>query len=148
MSVTYERVLIIAIWVCAVSVLINGCAGSLPPDMDIKTVGNSIVDTRESIALARAEGASEHAPQELTRSESLVEEAQKSLRKGKSRDAEAFAFLADTEAKIAIALSREAAAERRAAQIREGLLETILETKMYSISCLAVNRLPRFATAS
>jgi len=121
--------MITVIWVCAVSVLISGCTANLPPDVDVKTVGNFVVDARESIALARAGSASENAPQELARAESLIEEAQRLLRKGRSRDAADLAFLADTEAKIAIALSREAELDRQMIQIREGLLETILETK-------------------
>ena len=130
-----------------VPMLINSCAGKLPVGAgfesartDIKTAGNSIVDARESIALARGEGSSEHAPQEFAQAESLLKEAQEALRKGKNRDTADLAFQADVEAKIAIALAREVNAKRRAEEARETKLKIMWEAKTDEVAAAKARR--------
>jgi outer membrane protein OmpA-like peptidoglycan-associated protein len=108
--------------------------------VDIKTAGNSIVDARESIALARGEGGPEHAPQEFARAESLLKEAQESLRKGKNRDAADLAFQADVEAKIATALAREVKAKRRAEEVRESKIKITWEVRTDELAAAKARR--------
>jgi outer membrane protein OmpA-like peptidoglycan-associated protein len=97
--------------------------------VDIKTAGDSIVEARHSIALARDVGASEHAPQEFDRAEELLAQAQEMLRKGRSRESATLSGRADVEARIAAAMTQEVKAKRRAEEVRETKLETLWETK-------------------
>jgi colicin import membrane protein len=130
----------LAICLSIVPMLINGCAGKSPPNVDIKMAGDSIVDARESIALARSEGSSEHAPEEFARAGSLLKEAQEAVRKAKNRVAADLAFQADVEAKIAIALAREAKAERRAQEARESKLTVMWEAKTDEVAAAKARR--------
>ena len=123
-----------------VPMLITSCAGKAPPSVDVKTAGDSIVDARESVALARGEGSPEYAPQEFTQAESLLREAQEAIRKGRNRVAADLAFQADIEAKIATALAREAKAERRAEEVRETKLEIIWETMTDEVAAAKARR--------
>jgi len=143
MTIPHARVLAIAVCVFLVIpqfIGLNSCAGRSLPRVDIRTAGNSIVDARESIALARGEGSPEHAPQEFAQAESLLEEAQEAIRKGKNRDAADLAFQADVEAKIAMALAREVKAKRRAAVARESKLEIMWEAKTDELAAAKVRR--------
>lgn len=130
----------LAFYLSAISVLIISCAGKAPPGVDVRTAGDSIVDARESIARARGEGSPEHAPQEFARAESLLQEAQEAIRKGKNRAAADLAFQADIEAKIAIALAREARAKLRAEEAREIKLEIIWETMTNELAAAKARR--------
>ena len=128
MAVIHGKTLIIAICLFAVPMLIISCAGKAPP-IDIKAAGNSIVDARESVARARDEEVPEHFPQEFAQAQSLLQEAQEAIRKGKNRKAVDLASQADIETKIAIALTREVKAKHRAEEVRESILKITWETK-------------------
>jgi outer membrane protein OmpA-like peptidoglycan-associated protein len=97
--------------------------------VDVKTAGDSVLNARESLALARSEEAQECAPQELAQSESLLEMAEEALRRGKTQTAADIAFRAGMAAKTAVAISREAKAGRRAEEVRESILRIAWETK-------------------
>ncbi len=116
---------------CLVScvLFLCGCAGKAPPSVDVKIAGDSIVEARHSIALARDAGAAEYIPQEIEQAETFLEQAQELLRKGKNQESAVLAFHADVEARIAIALTQEAKAMQRAEEIQETKLETMWEAK-------------------
>jgi outer membrane protein OmpA-like peptidoglycan-associated protein len=134
-----ERMLILTVCLSVIVVLISSCAGTLT-SVDTNTAGNAIVDARESIALARASNAEEHAQKELALAENLIESAQESLRKGESREAASLAFQADMQAKIAMALARETKAKRRAAEAREGMMEIMWEMKNDQVAIAEVRK--------
>jgi len=83
MVIMHIRTLAIAVFLSVVLILISGCAGKTPLNIDIKIVGDSILNARESIALARSEEAEKYAAHELNHAESLLLLAQEALRKGK-----------------------------------------------------------------
>ena len=129
MSKAHRRLLVIMGCLSVVSILTCGCAIKAPPGVDIKAAGDSIVEARHSIALARDAGAAERAPQEFARAENLLAQAQESLRKGKTRESATLSDQADVEAKIATAMTQEVKAKRRAEEVRETKLNTLWEAK-------------------
>lgn len=118
------RTLATAICLLAISILISSCVGSPSPDVDMDTAAGFVLDAGESVALARSEGSSEYAPDELAQAESFLKEAEQLISKEKSADAANLAFHADTEADIAVAITREAKANRRAIAAKESKLRT------------------------
>ena len=92
--------IIAGIFFVIISVIISSCTSRILPEVDIKVAGDSVVNARESIADAREAGARDHAPEELTKSESLLEIAQELLRKGKNSEAAEYSFQADSKARL------------------------------------------------
>jgi outer membrane protein OmpA-like peptidoglycan-associated protein len=129
MSVIRLRELIFALCLLVVLAFINGCAGTASPVVDANTASGSILDARESLALAHSEEALEVAPQEFAQAQNLLAVAQQALEKGKSQAAANLAFQADIEAKIATAIARESKAKRRAAEIQESKPRILWETR-------------------
>jgi len=118
------RTLATAICLLAISILVSSCAGVPSPDVDMNTAAGFVLEAGESVGLARGEGSSEYAPDELAQAESFLKEAEELLSKEKSADAANLAFRADTEASIAVAMTREAKANRRAVVAKENKLKT------------------------
>jgi len=129
MSKTHRRLPVIIGCLSVISMFIGGCAGKAPPSVDVKTAGDSIVEARHSIALARDAGAAECIPQEIEQAESFLEQAQELLRKGKNQESAVLAFHADVEARIAIALTQSAQVMQRAEEIQETKLRIMWEAK-------------------
>ena len=128
--------LIIAVCLSALLAFIYGCAGTASSIVDVKTASDSTQKARQSLALARSEEAQESAPKEFSQAESLLAAAQKALDRGDSGKAADLAFRADTEAKIATAMAREAKAERRAAEIEENKPEILWDAKVDQLAAV------------
>ncbi|MFC1714441.1 OmpA family protein [Candidatus Poribacteria bacterium] len=122
--------LLTAFCLLATLAILNGCAGKASPIIDVKMAGDSILNAREFLALARSEDAQESASQEFAQAENLLEAAQEALRKGKTQTAANIALQAGTEARIATAVAREAKAKRRAAEVRESIQKIVRETEV------------------
>ena len=140
MIVMIGRVTAVVVCVVMAASVTVGCAGKAPPDVEIRTAAKSVLDASESIALARAEGASAHAPQELSTAESLLDEARELLREDKGWHVTMRANQADIEAKISMARARAAKAERRAVEVREGRMEIAWEAKNNEVATAKARR--------
>ena len=130
MTEIHARELVIAVCLSAFLAFINGCAGTATPIVDVKTAGDSVLNARDSLALAHSAEAHEFAPQEYVQAESLLSAAQEKLEKGKRQEAVDLAFQANVEAKIATAITREAKAKLRAAEIIGSKPGILWETKI------------------
>lgn len=85
MTEIHARELVIAVCLSAFLAFINGCAGTATPIVDVKTAGDSVLNARDSLALAHSAEAHEFAPQEYVQAESLLSAAQEKLEKEKGR---------------------------------------------------------------
>lgn len=124
-----------AVWLintlsCLIGIFIMiGCAINPPPKIDIKEAGNLISEAQKSVDLARSEGAQDHAINELSRAESFLEKAHDLIRRKQNQKAADFAIKADTEAKIALAMTREAKAKSLAEEYEKELQRVMLGAK-------------------
>jgi len=114
--------------------IIEGCAISPSPNVSLETAGNSITETRQSIANANDAKALDYAPKEYTEAENLLQQAQDALMKKRGEDAIDFAFLADIEAKIATATAKEMTARYRIAKAKENKMEVYWEAKSNEVA--------------
>jgi outer membrane protein OmpA-like peptidoglycan-associated protein len=126
--------LIIAQCLLTVLLIITGCASFVTPSSDnkeeIALANNLIANAQKSIELAQNEGALDYSPNEFAQSKQLLEKADVSFKKRNARVAEDLAFLADTEAKISIAHSKEAKARIQTSKDNGEEIKLILETKI------------------
>lgn len=113
---------------------IIGCAGTTPQganlDEGIKLSEDFVANARKSVELARDAGASDYSPNQLAQAEQLLAKAEGFLNRRKAREAGDLAFLADTEAKIATALTQEAKAKIRGAKAKGEEIKLVLEARM------------------
>lgn len=115
-------------------IVIEGCAIYPSPKVNLETAGNSITEARQSIANARDVKASEYAPKELAEAENLLQQAQDMLMKKRGEDVIDLAFLADVEAKIAAAMSKEANAKYRIEKAKDNKMEIYWEAKSNEVA--------------
>lgn len=119
---------------------IFGCSINPPPNLDPQTTSNQIRQARQSIAEARELKAEENAPEEISKAESLINEAQKLLAKGKIQEAFDTAYIADLEAKIALSLSKEANIKYRIEKANEHIKQLLWEIKDNELALAKANQ--------
>jgi len=113
--------------------IFEGCAIN-PSPVGLETAGNTITETRQSIANAKDAMAQDYAPKELVEAESLIQQAQDLLMQKRGEDAVDLAFFADIEAKIATAISKETTAKYRIAKAKENKMDTYWEAKSNEVA--------------
>ncbi len=130
------------LYFCFLLIVYNifGCSINPPPNIDPQTVSNQIRQARQSIAEAREQRAEESAPEEISKAESLINEAQKMLAKGKTQEAFDTAYIADLEAKIALALSREANIKYHIEKTNEHIKQLLWEIKDNELALAKANQ--------
>ena len=102
--------------------------------MNLETAGTVITEARQSIANARDEKAPEYAPKEFADAESLLQQSQDMLMKKRGEDAIDLAFLAGVDAKIAMAMAREANAKYRIQKAKDDKMEVYWEAKSNEVA--------------
>lgn len=113
---------------------IEGCAINPSPKVNLETAGTVITEARQSIANARDEKAPEYAPKEFADAESLLQQSQDMLMKKRGEDAIDLAFLAGVDAKIAMAMAREANAKYRIQKAKDDKMEVYWEAKSNEVA--------------
>jgi len=106
-----------------------GCAINPYQKVDLETAGNLVTEARHSVSIARNENAKEHASQEFTKAEELLQQAESMMEKKSGEKVVDLAFLADMEAKTATAMTREAKAKYRIEKAKELQIDSLLEIK-------------------
>lgn len=129
-------------YICFLVVIFSifGCSINPPPNLDSQTVSNQILQAKQSIAEARETKTEENAPNEISKAEKLIDEAQKMLTKGRIKDASDYAYFSDLEAKIALALSREADAKYRIEKANENIKQILWEIKDNELALAKANQ--------
>ncbi|HGJ65443.1 TPA: DUF4398 domain-containing protein, partial [bacterium] len=97
--------------------------------VDPEKAGELITEARNSFAIAKKENAEEFAPIEFAKAQMLLQEAETMMSKKQNEKAIDLAFMADIEARIAIAQARYEKAQYRINKIKELQIDTILEIK-------------------
>ncbi|MBD3182007.1 OmpA family protein [Candidatus Poribacteria bacterium] len=121
---TYFRYPLSGIFIFLIVILVlAGCATRGAMEVDAGTASNSVVEARNSIAIAQEQNASEYAPEQMERANNLVEVAQEVLRKGNNQKAMEMAYMANLEALISIAIAGKIKAERRIMEAQGGISE-------------------------
>jgi outer membrane protein OmpA-like peptidoglycan-associated protein len=137
MEIELKRILsLISIIIGLFTVLlsIEGCAINPSPKVNLETAGTVITEARQSIANARDEKAPEYAPKEFADAESLLQQSQDMLMKKRGEDAIDLAFLAGVDAKIAMAMAREANAKYRIQKAKDDKMEVYWEAKSNEVA--------------
>jgi len=106
-----------------------GCAINPYQKVDLETAGNLVTEARNSVSIARNENAKEYAPQEFAKAEGFLQQAESMMDNKKGEEVVDLAFLADMEAKVATAMTREAKAKYRIEKAKELQIESLLEIK-------------------
>lgn len=132
-TIRAKEVIILTCLLAAVAV-ISGCAGTASPVVDVKTAGDSILNARESLTLARSAEADKFAPEELAQAEGIFVAAQEALEKGNIQKAADLAFQANIEGKIAAAMAQTEKARNRAIEIEELKPKILWETKIDEVA--------------
>ncbi len=102
---------------------------SIALQVDPEKAGELITEARNSFAIAKKENAEEFAPIEFAKAQMLLQEAETMMSKKQNEKAIDLAFMADIEARIAIAQARYEKAQYRINKIKELQIDTILEIK-------------------
>jgi len=113
---------------------IEGCAINPSPKVNLETAGTVITEARQSVANARDEKAPEYAHKEFADAESILQQSQDMLMKKRAEDAIDLAFLADVEAKIALAMAREANAKYRIQKAKDDKMAVYWEAKSNEVA--------------
>ncbi len=142
MNILHIRYFSLLVYICFLLVIFNifACSINPPPNVDPQSASNQILKARQSIAEAKEAKAEEYAGKEISKAESLIDSAQKMLEKGKVSSAFDFAYFSDLEAKIALALSREADAKYRIERANESIRQLIWEVKDNELALAKANQ--------
>lgn len=115
---------LIAIWGGVI-----GCADKIDPTL----LDTSLRDAQNVISETRLLGAEEYAGEQLANAVKLVQESQQAQQSGNGVQSLELAFQAQTEARVAGALTRQKVAQNRINQVREDILKTMAQEMEYKI---------------
>lgn len=115
---------LIAIWGGGI-----GCADKINPTL----LDTSLRDAQNIISDTRLLGAEEYAGEQLAKAVKLVQESQQAQQAGNGVQSLELAFQAQTEARVAGALTRQKIAQNRINQGREDILKTMAKEMEYKV---------------